>query len=106
MDTKQGYLVLQILEHYDEGEQSLSKVEGEITDKLYSERMEPKLRDYLKTLREQSYVVIKPGYQDMAGGGNSEIQEVSATPEATKGSKKGRKKFLLFGKRAGTASGA
>jgi hypothetical protein len=51
-------------------------------------------------------VVIKPGYQDMAGGGNSEIQEVSATPEAGKGPKKGRKKFLLFGKRAGTASGA
>jgi len=106
LDTKQGYLVLQVLEHYDEGEQSLAKVEGEITDKLYSERMEPKLRDYLKTLREQSYVVIKPGYQDMAGGGNSEIQEVSATPEASKGPKKGRKKFLLFGKRSGTASGA
>ena len=106
MDTKQGYLILQVLEHYDEGEQSLAKVEGEITDKLYSERMEPKLREYLRTLREQSYVVIKPGYQDMAGGGNSEIQEVSATPEAGKGPKKGRKKFLLFGKRAGTASGA
>jgi peptidyl-prolyl cis-trans isomerase SurA len=106
LDTKQGYLILQVLEHYDEGEQSLSKVEGEITDKIYSERMEPKLRDYLKTLREQSYVVIKPGYQDMAGGGNSEIMEVSATPEAGKGSKKGRKKFLLFGKRSGAASGA
>jgi peptidyl-prolyl cis-trans isomerase SurA len=106
MDTKQGYLILQVLEHYDEGEQSLAKVEAEITDKLYSERMEPKLREYLRTLREQSYVVIKPGYQDMAGGGNSEIQEVSATPEAGKGPKKGRKKFLLFGKRAGTASGA
>jgi peptidyl-prolyl cis-trans isomerase SurA len=106
MDTKQGYLVLQVLEHYDEGEQALSKVEGEISEKLYSERMEPKLRDYLKTLREQSYVVIKPGYQDIAGGGNSEIQEVNATPEATKAAKKGRKKFLLFGKRSGTASGA
>jgi peptidyl-prolyl cis-trans isomerase SurA len=105
MDTKQGYLVLQVLEHYDEGEQPLSKVENEITDKLYSERMEPKLRAYLKTLREQSYVVIKPGYQDMAGGGNSEIQEVNATPEVTK-SKKGHKKFLLFGKRSGQASGA
>jgi peptidyl-prolyl cis-trans isomerase SurA len=106
MDTKQGYLILQVLEHYDEGEQPLSKVEPEIMDKLYSQRMEPKLREYLKTLREQSYVVIKPGYQDIAGGGNSEIQEVSATPEASKGAKKGRKKFLLFGKRAGTASGA
>jgi peptidyl-prolyl cis-trans isomerase SurA len=105
MDTKQGYLVLQVLEHYDEGEQSLAKVEPEIMDKLYSERMEPKLREYLKALREQSYVVIKPGYQDIAGGGNSEIQEVSATPEATK-SKKARKKYLLFGKRSGQASGA
>lgn len=99
MDTKQGYLVLQVLEHYDEGEQPLEKVENEITDHLYSERMEPKLREYLKTLREQSYVVIKPGYEDAAGGGNSEIQEVSATPEVSK-SKKGHKKYLLFGKRS------
>jgi peptidyl-prolyl cis-trans isomerase SurA len=104
LDTKQGYLVLQVLEHYDEGQQSLSKVESEIMDKMYSSRMQPKLREYLKTLREQSYVVIKPGYEDVAGGGNSEIQEVSATPEASK-AKKGKKKFLLFGKRAGTASG-
>jgi peptidyl-prolyl cis-trans isomerase SurA len=98
LDTKQGYLVLQVLEHYDEGQQPLTKVENEIMDKLYSQRMEPALRDYLKTLREQSYVIIKPGYQDIAGGGNSEIQEVSATPEASK-NKKGHKKFLLFGKR-------
>jgi peptidyl-prolyl cis-trans isomerase SurA len=105
MDTKQGYLLLQVLEHYDEGEQPLNKVENEITDKLYTERMEPKLREYLKTLREQSYVVIKPGYQDIAGGGNSEIQEVNATPEVSK-AKKNRKKFLLFGKRSGQASGA
>jgi peptidyl-prolyl cis-trans isomerase SurA len=104
IETKQGYLILQVLEHYDEGEQPLSKVENEITEHLYNERMEPKLREYLKTLREQSYVVIKPGYQDAAGGGNSEILEVSATPEINK-VHKGRKKFLLFGKRAGTASG-
>jgi hypothetical protein len=62
------------------------------------------MREYLKTLREQSYVVIKPGFQDIAGGGGSEIQEVSATPEVTKG-KKSRKKFLLFGKRSGATSG-
>ena len=106
MDTKQGYLVLQVLERYEAGEQPLDKVENEIMDHLYSERMEPAMRNYLKTLREQSYVVIKPGYQEIAGGGNSEIQEVSATPEASK-SKKGHKKFLLFGKRpaSGQTSG-
>src|SRR5713226_6624983 len=98
MDTKQGYLVLQVLERYEAGEQPLAKVENEIMDHLYSQRMEPAMRNYLKTLREQSYVVIKPGYQEIAGGGNSEIQEVSATPEASK-SKKGHKKYLLFGKK-------
>jgi peptidyl-prolyl cis-trans isomerase SurA len=102
METKQGFLILQVLEHYDEGEQSLAKVKNEIMDKLYSERMEPALREYLKTLREQSYVIIKPGFQDIAGGGNSEIQEVNATPEVTK-VKKGHKKFLLFGKRSGSS---
>jgi len=100
METKQGFLLIQVLEHYEEGQQPLAKVENEINEKLYSQRMEPALREYLKTLREESYVVIKPGYQDAAGGSNSEIQEVSATPEVTK-SKKGHKKYLLFGKRAG-----
>src|SRR5216684_2750461 len=98
-ETKQGFLVLQVLEHYDEGEQSLAKVKNEIMDKLYGARMEPAMREYLKTLREQSFVVIKPGYVDAAGGGSSEIQEVSATPEVSK-QKKGHKKFLLFGKRS------
>ena len=103
LETKQGYLILQVLEHYDEGQQSLDKVRNEITEKLYSARMEPALRDYLKNLREQSYVIIKPGYQDLAGEGGSEIQEVSATPEVNK-QKKGHKKFLLFGKKSGGGS--
>jgi peptidyl-prolyl cis-trans isomerase SurA len=97
IETKQGFLILQVLEHYEEGQQPYEKVENEIQERLYSEKMEPALREYLKTLREQSYVVVKPGYQEMAGGGNSEIEEVSATPETGK-EKKGRKKYLLFGK--------
>jgi len=105
IETKQGFLVMQVLEHYDEGEQSFSKVENEIMDHLYNEKMEPAMREYLKTLREQSYVVIKPEYAEMAGGGNSEIEEVSATPEVSK-DKRGHKKFLLFGKRSGQSSGS
>jgi len=106
IETKQGFLIMQVLEHYDEGEQSFNKVENEIMDHLYNEKMEPAMREYLKTLREQSYVVIKPGYAELAGGGNSEIEEVSATPEVTK-DKRGHKRFLLFGKRHGgqTSSG-
>jgi peptidyl-prolyl cis-trans isomerase SurA len=102
INTKQGFLILEVLQHYDEGLQPEEKVDNEIMDKLYNERLGPAMRDYLKTLREQSYVVIKPGYQDMAGGGSSEIQEISATPEANK-KKRGHKRFLLFGKRRSTS---
>src|SRR6266851_5301743 len=84
-------------EDFDEGEQSFDKVKNEIMDRLYNEKLEPAAREYLKTLREQSYVVIKPGFAELAGGGNSEIQEVSATPEASK-KKKAHKKYILFGK--------
>lgn len=101
IETKQGYLIFQVVEHYDEGQQSFDKVKAEIMDHLYSERLEPAVHEYLKTLREQSYVVIKPGYAELAGGGNSEIMEVSATPEATK-HKKAHKKYLLFGKKTNT----
>ena len=101
IETKQGYLIFQVVEHYDEGEQSFDKVKAEIMDRLYSEKLEPAVHEYLKTLREQSYVVIKPGYAELAGGGNSEIMEVSATPEATK-HKKAHKKYLLFGKKTNT----
>jgi len=104
LETKQGYLILQVLEHYSEGQQPVDKVRNEIMDKLYTARLEPAMRDYLKTLREQSYVIIKPGYQDVAGPGSSEIQEVSAMPEVSK-QKKGHKKFLLFGKKSGASSG-
>jgi len=101
IETKQGFLILQVLERYEAGIQPFEKVVNEIMDQLYSERIQPALREYLKTLREQSYVVIKPGYQDMAGGGNSEIEEVSATPEVTK-EKKQHKKYILFGKKSGS----
>jgi peptidyl-prolyl cis-trans isomerase SurA len=99
IDTKQGFLILKVLERYEAGIQPYDKVEEEIMDRLYRERMEPALREYLKTLREQSYVVVKAGYQEMAGGGNSDIEEVSTTPETTK-EKKPHKKYLLFGKRS------
>jgi peptidyl-prolyl cis-trans isomerase SurA len=101
IETKQGFLILEVIEHYTEGEQPFEVVESEIMDKLYSQRMEPAMREYLKTLREQSYVVIKPGYQEMAGGGNSEIEEVSTTPEESK-TKKPHKKYYLFGKTTGS----
>lgn len=95
IQTKTGYLILKVLEHYQAGLQPLSKVEQEITNRLYMQKMEPALRDYLKTLREDSYVVVKPGFVDTAAAAGAPIQEVAPQPDAKK--KQGGHKFLFFG---------
>jgi len=52
IETKTGFLILQVMEHYTEGVQPYEKVENDIMEHLYSQRMEPALREYLKTLRD------------------------------------------------------
>jgi peptidyl-prolyl cis-trans isomerase SurA len=103
IETKSGFLILKVMEHYAEGEQPFDKVEQEIQERLYSQRMEPAMREYLKTLREQSYVVVKPGYQEMSGGGNSEIEEVSTAPDTSK-DKKSRKIHIPFTKKPSSST--
>ena len=89
IQTKTGFEILKVLNHYDAGLQPLEKVEGEITNRLYSQKMEPALRTYLAELREESYVLVKPGYADSAAvQGGTVIQEVAPTPDSPKKKKK------------------
>jgi len=96
---KTGFLILQVQQRYEAGLQPLDKVENEIMNKLYVGRMEPALRSYLQTLRQDSYAVVKPGWVDTAAVSNAApIQEVAATPDEEK-TKKGKRSFPLIGKR-------
>jgi peptidyl-prolyl cis-trans isomerase SurA len=81
ISTKTGFLILQVGEHYAAGQQPEDKVESEIMDRLYNEQLRPALRAYLETLREESYVAIKPGYTDSAAVPSSTIEEVPPTPD-------------------------
>jgi peptidyl-prolyl cis-trans isomerase SurA len=83
--TKSGFEILRVNEHYKAGLQPLDKVQNEIVDKLYSERMQPALRSYLAELREESYMLIKAGYADSAAvAGNTAIEESQPTPDVGK----------------------
>jgi peptidyl-prolyl cis-trans isomerase SurA len=95
IQTKTGFEVLKVVNHYQSGLQPLDKVENEIMNRLYMQKMQPTMRDYLAQLREESYVMVKPGYVDSAAvAGASVIQEVQPTPDApTK--KKEKKKLPL-----------
>jgi peptidyl-prolyl cis-trans isomerase SurA len=91
IQTKTGFEILKVDDHYQSGQQPLAKVERQIENKLYMQKMEPALRDYLAHLREESYIVIKPGYTDTAAvPGATAIEEVAPTAD-TQGKKKGKK---------------
>lgn len=89
--TKTGFLVLMVDQRFEAGEQPLDKVEPEIQNRLYYQRMQPELRKYLTRLREESYVVVKPGYVDSAAVASVPIIEVEPSAETGKGGKKDKK---------------
>jgi peptidyl-prolyl cis-trans isomerase SurA len=93
IQTKEGFEILKVDAHYQAGLQPLDKVENEIMNRIYSQKMQPTMREYLGQLREQSYVMVKPGYTDSAAvPGASVIQEVAPTPDAAD-AKKAKKKM-------------
>jgi peptidyl-prolyl cis-trans isomerase SurA len=90
-----GFEVFKVTNHFQAGVQPLEKVQDAITNKLYEQKMEPAMRTYLGELREESYVMIKPGYTDTAAiAGAGVIQEVAPTPDSP-GKKKEKKKMTL-----------
>jgi hypothetical protein len=70
----------------------LDKVRNEIDSRIIYERTQPELRNYLATLREESYLIVKPGYTDTAAVAGSPIVEVDpAAAPAAKSDKKSKK---------------
>src|SRR5208337_3719308 len=62
--TKQGYVILQVTEHQMAGIPTLKEVEPRIQDALYMQKLQPALRAYLTTLREEAFIDVKSGYID------------------------------------------
>ena len=60
--TKNGFEILKIEEHYQAGQASLDDVKDEIMEKLYMPRMQPQLRKYLTSLREDAFIEIRGGF--------------------------------------------
>jgi peptidyl-prolyl cis-trans isomerase SurA len=95
IQTKTGFEILKVENHFQAGLQPMDKVENEIMNRLYMQKMEPQMRDYLGQLRQESYVMVKPGYTDSAAvAGASVITEVQPTPDVVQ-KKKEKKKVPL-----------
>ena len=64
LPTRHGYLILQLVEHIPGGVPPLEKVESQVRERLYMQKVQPALREFLSQLREEAYVEVKPGYVD------------------------------------------
>ena len=62
IQTRTGFEILKVEDHLQAGLQPLEKVEPDIRNILHAQKMQPLIRDYLAELREQSYIILKPGY--------------------------------------------
>ena len=91
--TKQGYVILQVAEHTTAGIPTLKEVEPRIQDALYMQKLQPALRVYLSSLREQAFIDIKNGYVD-SGASAKQTKPVETTAKDA-GAKKLKKKKKL-----------
>ena len=62
--TRQGFVILKVVQHVPGGVPEFKDVEQQVEENFYMARMEPAMREYLTTMREEAYIDIKPGYVD------------------------------------------
>ncbi len=91
--TKQGYVILQVSEHQMAGIPPLKEVEPRIQDELYMQKLQPALRVYLTTLREEAFIDIKNGYID-SGASAKQTKPVETTAKEASAKKLKKKKKL------------
>ena len=62
--TQEGYLLLEVAQYTPEGIPPFERVEDEIRQRLFMQRVQPTLREVLTDLRMNAYVEVKAGYVD------------------------------------------
>lgn len=61
---KSGSIILRLMDRRSEGIPKFEEVEQRVNEYIYNQKMAPALRQYLATLRKESYVYLAPGYVD------------------------------------------
>ncbi len=62
--TKYGFVIIRVDEKYAAGIQKLETVSEEIHRILAQQKAQPAIQEYMKKLRSQSFIEVKPGYVD------------------------------------------
>jgi peptidyl-prolyl cis-trans isomerase SurA len=66
IQTRSGFEFFKVEDHLQAGLQPFERVEPDIRNTIHAQKIQPLIRDYLAELREQSNIIVKPGYNDSA----------------------------------------
>jgi peptidyl-prolyl cis-trans isomerase SurA len=95
--TKQGYVILKVVDHQQAGIPPLKDILPKIQDALYYEKLQPALRAYLTKLREDAYIKYADGYVDTGKSPNQTQPVETAAAKESEAKKLGKKKHKKFG---------
>jgi peptidyl-prolyl cis-trans isomerase SurA len=95
--TKQGYVILKVVDHQAAGIPPFKEVLPKIQDQLYYQKMQPALRAYLTKLREEAYIKYADGYVDSGMSPNQTMPVETATAKESDAKKLGKKKHKKLG---------
>jgi peptidyl-prolyl cis-trans isomerase SurA len=85
IQTRQGWVILKVMQHTPGGAAPFKDVQPQVEEAMYMSRMEPAIRAYLTTMREQAFIDIKSGYVDTGASPNESKPIFSAyVPPAPK----------------------
>ena len=95
--TKQGYVILKVVDHQMAGIPPMKDVLPKIQDALYYQKLQPALRAYLTKLREEAYIKYAPGYVDTGASPNQTKPIETAAAKESDAKKLGKKKHKKLG---------
>jgi peptidyl-prolyl cis-trans isomerase SurA len=93
--TKQGYVILKVVDHQMAGVPAFKDALPKIQDALYYQKLQPALRTYLTKLREDAFIDYKPGYVDTGASPNQTKPVETATAKESDAKKLKKKKKKL-----------
>ena len=94
--TKQGYVILKVVDHQMAGIPPLKDALPKIQDALYYQKLQPALRAYLTKLREEAFIDYKAGYVD-TGASPNQTKPVETATAKESDAKKLKKKHKKLG---------
>ena len=95
--TKQGYVILKVVDHQLAGVPPLKEALPKIQDAIYYQKLQPALRAYLTKLREDAFIDVKAGYVDTGASPNETKPVETAAAKEADAKKLGKKKKKKLG---------